>query len=44
MNRQDETQICEGLRGYYSQKYLNRELNINFSKIFPHVGSNDTGL
>ena len=39
MNRQGKTLIDEGLRDY-----LNKELNINFSKICPHMGSNDMAL
>ena len=41
MNRQDESRIDTGL---LFSTYLNRELNLNFSEIFPHMGSNDTGL
>ena len=48
MSLQDKTQTDEGLRLQeiiLLSKYLNRELDINFSNIFLHMmGSNDAGL
>ena len=46
MNRQDKIWIDEGSRKVFFSKYLNSELNINFSKISlpPPIPSNDTSL